>query len=339
MHSTPATGDAPMTVGTTPDRVPVIECRQLNVRFRTDGGEVNAVSDLDFSLNPGECLGVVGESGSGKSQTFLAMFGLLAPNGIATGSLRYRGTELLNAPRSTLNGLRGNRLAMIFQDALSGLTPTMRVGDQMAEVLMRHQGLSRAEARVRVIEALEVVRIADAERRYSAYPFEMSGGMRQRVMIAMATLCRPEVLIADEPTTALDVTVQAQVLRLLDGLKRHTGTSLVLITHDLGVVAGLCDRVLIMYAGRAVELGPVREIFQSPAHPYTQALLRSMPGLAIDPGQDLPVIPGQPPDLENLPAGCAFASRCAHTLEVCRTERPLLRPVGALHARACHLHP
>jgi len=316
---------------------PVIECSQLNVRFRTDSGEVTAVSDLDFSLNAGECLGVVGESGSGKSQTFLAMFGLLAHNGAATGSIRYRGTELLNAPRSTLDGLRGNRLAMIFQDALSGLTPTMRVGDQMAEVLMRHQGLSRHDARARIIEALEVVRIADPAQRYSAYPFEMSGGMRQRVMIAMATLCRPEVLIADEPTTALDVTVQAQVLRLLDGLKRHTGTSLVLITHDLGVVAGLCDRVLIMYAGRAVELGPVRDIFRRPAHPYTQALLRSMPSLGIDPGEDLPVIPGQPPDLENLPAGCAFASRCLYTQDTCSRERPHLRTVGADHARACHL--
>ncbi len=315
---------------------PVIECEQLNVRFRTDSGEVTAVSDLDFSLNAGECLGVVGESGSGKSQTFLAMFGLLAPNGRATGSVRYRGTELLNAPRAALDGLRGNRLAMIFQDALSGLTPTMRVGDQMAEVLMRHQGLSRRDARLRIIEALEVVRIADPERRYSAYPFEMSGGMRQRVMIAMATLCRPEVLIADEPTTALDVTVQAQVLRLLDGLKRHTGTSLVLITHDLGVVAGLCDRVLIMYAGRAVEVGPVRDIFRRPAHPYTQALLRSMPNLRIDPGEDLPVIPGQPPDLENLPAGCAFASRCHCPVDICRTERPALRTLDAGHTRACH---
>ncbi|MBN8280410.1 MAG: ABC transporter ATP-binding protein [Gammaproteobacteria bacterium] len=316
---------------------PVIECEGLNVRFRTDEGEVTAVSDLDFVLNPGECLGVVGESGSGKSQTFLSMFGLLAPNGRTSGSIRYRGEELLGAPRATLDALRGNRLAMIFQDALSGLTPTMRIGDQMAEVLMRHQGLSRKDARSRVIEALEVVRIADPERRYAAYPFEMSGGMRQRVMIALATLCRPEVLVADEPTTALDVTVQAQVLRLLDGLKRHTGTALVLITHDLGVVAGLCDRVLIMYAGRAVEVGPVRTIFREPAHPYTRALLRSMPSLGADPRVDLPVIPGQPPDLENLPPGCAFANRCGHVFEACTAARPLLAPLAAGHARACHL--
>ena len=316
---------------------PVIECAGLNVRFRTDEGEVTAVSDLDFVLNPGECLGVVGESGSGKSQTFLSMFGLLAPNGRTSGSIRYRGEELLGAPRATLDALRGNRLAMIFQDALSGLTPTMRIGDQMAEVLMRHQGLTRKAARTRVIEALEVVRIADPERRYAAYPFEMSGGMRQRVMIAMATLCRPEVLVADEPTTALDVTVQAQVLRLLDGLKRHTGTALVLITHDLGVVAGLCDRVLIMYAGRAVEVGPVRTIFRAPAHPYTRALLRSMPSLGADPRIDLPVIPGQPPDLENLPPGCAFANRCGQAFDACTATRPPLVPVAAAHARACHL--
>jgi len=318
---------------------PIIECQQLNVSFRTDGGQVTAVTDLDFTLRAGECLGVVGESGSGKSQTFLAMFGLLAANGRATGSIRYRNTELLNAPRSVLDGLRGNRLAMIFQDALSGLTPTMRVGDQMAEVLMRHRGLSRGAARSRVVEALEIVRIADPEQRYSAYPFEMSGGMRQRVMIAMATLCEPEVLIADEPTTALDVTVQAQVLRLLDGLKRYTGTSLVLITHDLGVVAGLCDRVLIMYGGRAVEFGPVREIFRRPAHPYTQALLRSMPSLLIDPARDLPVIPGQPPDLENLPPGCAFASRCNYVMDLCRVERPRLDAFDTGRARACHVAP
>jgi len=319
--------------------LPVVECRQLTVSFQTDTGQVTAVSGLDFSLHAGECLGVVGESGSGKSQTFLAMFGLLAANGRATGSMRYRDTELLNAPRAMLDGLRGNRLAMIFQDALSGLTPTMRVGDQMSEVLMRHQGLSRRSARSRVVEALEVVRIGDPERRYAAYPFEMSGGMRQRVMIAMATLCKPDVLIADEPTTALDVTVQAQVLRLLDGLKRHTGTSLVLITHDLGVVAGLCDRVLIMYAGRAVELGPVRDIFRRPAHPYTRALLRSMPSLNIDPAQDLPVIPGQPPDLENLPPGCAFASRCRDATDLCRAELPGLRVISTAQASACHYSP
>ena len=315
----------------------LLECRGLNVRFRTDSGTVAAVSDLDFDLAPGECLGIVGESGSGKSQTFLAMFGLLAANGVATGSVRFRGTEILNAQRAVLDGLRGNRMAMVFQDSLSGLTPTMRVGEQMAEILARHQGLGRSAARDRVIEALEVVRIPDAARRFDSYPFELSGGMRQRVLIAMASLCRPDVLVADECTTALDVTVQAQVLRLLDGMKRKGGTSLVLITHDLGVVAGVCDRVLILYGGRAVEMGSVRQIFHAPAHPYTQALLRSVPGLGHDPRVDLPVIPGQPPDLERLPAGCSFAARCTHRMARCDTERPALEFAGEQHRSACHL--
>ena len=328
MRSTRATGRA---------MAALLECRGLNVRFRTDTGTVAAVSDLDFDLEPGECLGIVGESGSGKSQTFLAMFGLLAANGTASGSMRFRGTELLNAPRPVLDDLRGNRLAMVFQDSLSGLTPTMRIGEQMTEILVRHQGLGRSAARERVIQALEIVKIPDAAQRFDSYPFELSGGMRQRVMIAMASLCKPDVLVADECTTALDVTVQAQVLRLLDGMKRKAKTALVLITHDLGVVAGLCDRVLILYGGRAVELGPVHQIFNAPAHPYTQALLRSVPSLVHDPREDLPVIPGQPPDLEHLPPGCSFAERCVHRLAVCETERPPLAAVSEGHQSACHL--
>jgi oligopeptide transport system ATP-binding protein len=318
--------------------MPLLECEDLTVGFRTEDGELKAVSGLSFALDQGECLGVVGESGSGKSQTFLAMLGLLAPNGWATGSVRFRGKEILNAPRETLNELRGNRISMVFQDALSGLTPTMRVGDQLAECLIRHQGISRRAAQERVIEMLEIVNIPDAAARCRAYPFELSGGMRQRVMIALAMICRPEVIIADEPTTALDVTVQAQILRLLDGLKRHTNTALVLITHDLAVVAGLCDRLLIMYAGRPVETGSVRDIFKCPQHPYTAGLLQSMPALGGDPAKDLPTIPGQPPDLENLPAGCPFAERCTHAVERCITERPFLRPIGNGHRKACHLH-
>jgi oligopeptide transport system ATP-binding protein len=226
---------------------------------------------------------------------------------------------------------------MIFQDALSGLTPTMRIGDQMSEVLVRHRKMSATEARERVLAALEIVRIPDARRRYRSYPFELSGGMRQRVMIALAMLCQPEIIIADEPTTALDVTVQAQVLRLLAGLREHTRTSIVLITHDLAVIAGLCDRVMIMYAGRAVESATVREIFRDPRHPYTQGLLRSVPTLAGDPGQDLPTIPGQPPDLERLPPGCPFAERCPQVIERCRQEAPALLPVGNGRLAACHL--
>jgi len=316
---------------------PILSVEDLSVRFRTDLGELTAVSELSFALTPGECLGVVGESGSGKSQTFLAMLGLLAPNGSATGSAKFDGREILNAPRSALNDLRGNRIAMIFQDALSGLTPTMRIGEQMTEVLVAHRGMSAAEARQRVMEVLEIVKIPDPARRFRAYPFELSGGMRQRIMIGLAMLCSPELLIADEPTTALDVTVQAQVLKLLLGLKRHTNAAIVLITHDLAVVAGLSDRVMIMYAGRAVETGPVRAIFADPRHPYTAGLLRSVPTLAGDPAADLPTIPGQPPDLERLPACCPFAERCDHVFARCRSERPRLRPLGDGRFVACHL--
>jgi oligopeptide transport system ATP-binding protein len=314
----------------------LLDCQHLEVRFRTDGGQVSAVNDLSFQLEAGECLGIVGESGSGKSQTMLAILGLLADNGHASGMVRYRGRDILNLPRRELDRLRGNRLAMVFQDALSGLTPTMRIGDQLAESLIRHRGLSRAAAKAKVLEMLEIVKIPAPDSRYRAYPFELSGGMRQRVMIAMAMLCQPEILICDEPTTALDVTVQAQILRLLDGLKRHTGTAIILITHDLGVVAGLCDRVLIMYGGRAVEMGDTADIYNKPRHPYTVGLLRSVPTLGGDPTKDLPAIPGQPPNLEVLGPGCAFAARCEHVIGPCSETVPELSNVGARHVAACH---
>ncbi len=316
---------------------PVLDVERLSVRFRMDEADLDAVSELSFAVEKGECLGVVGESGSGKSQTFLAMLGLLAANGSATGSAKFDGRELLNAPRASLDDLRGNRIAMIFQDALSGLTPTMRIGEQMTEVLAAHRGMGTREARQRALEVLEIVKIPDPARRMRAYPFELSGGMRQRVMIGLAMLCSPELLIADEPTTALDVTVQAQVLKLLLGLKRHTGAAIVLITHDLAVVAGLSDRVMIMYAGRAVETGPVREIFATPRHPYTIGLLRSVPTLGGDPAAELPTIPGQPPALERLPPGCPFAERCDRVIDRCLAERPPLRPAGPGRLVACHL--
>ncbi len=315
----------------------ILTCKDLDVRFTTEAGEVRAVNQLSFDLQAGECLGIVGESGSGKTQSFLAMLGLLAPNGRATGSVRFRDQEILNIPRRKLNELRGNRLTMVFQDALSSLTPSLRIGDQLIEGLVRHQGLSKPEARKQALAMLDIVKIPDAENRINAYPFELSGGMRQRVMIAMAMLCKPDVLIADEPTTALDVTVQAQILRLLDGLKRHTGTAVVMITHDLGVVAGLCDRVLIMYAGRPVEIGKTSDLFNKPKHPYTAGLLRSMPKLNGDPHIDLPAIAGQPPDLENLPQGCAFADRCQEVMDICWRERPELASRIGTHSWACHL--
>ncbi|MGI9329112.1 MAG: ABC transporter ATP-binding protein [Gammaproteobacteria bacterium] len=314
----------------------LLDCEHLEVRFHTEDGEVCAVNDLNLQIQPGECLGIVGESGSGKSQSVLAMLGLLADNGTASGSVRYRGRDILNLPRTELDQLRGDRLAMVFQDALSGLTPTMRIGEQLTESLRRHRGLSRAAAKAKVLEILEIVKIPAPETRYKAYPFELSGGMRQRVMIAMAMLCQPELLICDEPTTALDVTVQAQILRLLDGLKRHTGTAIILITHDLGVVAGLCDKVLIMYAGRAVETGTTHDIFNNPRHPYTAGLLRSVPCLSDDVSADLPTIPGQPPNLEVLPPGCAFAPRCEQAIAACQASAPGMLSVGSGHAAACH---
>jgi oligopeptide transport system ATP-binding protein len=226
---------------------------------------------------------------------------------------------------------------MVFQDALSGLTPTMRIGDQLSEVLIRHRGLSRVVARARAVEALAAVRLPDAAARARSYPFELSGGQRQRVMLALALLCQPEVLVADEPTTALDVTVQAQVLALLRELRTASGSAVVLITHDLAVVAGNCDNILVMYAGRAVETGTVREVLREPQHPYTRGLLDSVPSLTADPLATLPAIPGRPPDLEALPPGCAFAPRCPHAFDRCRVERPPLRPLGPGRASACHL--
>jgi oligopeptide transport system ATP-binding protein len=319
----------------------VLTIRDLSVRFDTAEGSVRAVDHFNLTVGKGECIGIVGESGSGKSQTFLAAMGLLAGNGRATGSVMLEGQEILNAPRRVLNRVRGNRISMIFQDPMSALTPFLRIGRQMSEGLIRHRGLSTAEARQRVLETLELVRISDPKRRFNQYPHELSGGMRQRVMIAQAILCKPLLLVADEPTTALDVTVQAQILEILDGLKQHTDTSIVIITHDLGVVAGLCDRVLVMYGGRVVEYGSLDDVFYRPAHPYTRGLLHSIPTLDLDPDTDLPVIPGQPPNIQALPPGCAFAPRCGFVVDRCRADTPTLGPRGEGHYGACHigLHP
>jgi oligopeptide transport system ATP-binding protein len=315
----------------------LLEVKGLNTRFDTPEGEVKAVNDISFTVAEGETVGVVGESGSGKSQVFLTVLGLLAANGRATGSARFRGTELLGMRADELNRIRGSRVAMIFQDSMTSLNPYLRISRQMTEVLVTHRGMSETSARAAGIALLERVRIPEAGRRFDMYPHEFSGGMRQRVMIAMALLCQPDLLIADEPTTALDVTIQAQILELMRELKRGSNTAIVLITHALGVVAGLCDRVLVMYGGRIVEDAPVRQIFHEPQHPYTQGLLRSTPRLDEAKAEELRTIPGQPPNLQRLPPGCAFHERCTWSGERCRREEPMLREIGAGRRKACHL--
>jgi oligopeptide transport system ATP-binding protein len=314
----------------------VLEVQDLTTRFTTPDGEVAAVSGLTFGIAAGDSVGVVGESGSGKSQAFLSIMGLLARNGRCTGSARFRGQELLGLPARQLNKVRGVKLAMIFQDPMTSLNPHLRIARQMAEVLIEHRGLGAREARRRSVELLERVGIPAARQRIDLYPHEFSGGMRQRVMIATALLCEPELVIADEPTTALDVTVQAQILELLQQLRRELGMAIVLITHDLGVVAGLTEQVLVMYAGRIVEQGPVQAIFDGPQHPYTLGLLRSMPRLDAEMTDELSAIPGQPPNLQALPAGCAFRERCGFAFERC-LERPELRAIAAGRRKACHL--
>ena len=314
----------------------VLEVDDLCVRFATPEGEVAAVSEVCFVIGDGESVGVVGESGSGKTQAFLSIMGLLAANGRCTGSARFRGRELLRLPAKELNRIRGVRLAMIFQDPMTSLNPYLRISRQMTEVLIEHRGMSEVDARAASLRLLDQVGIPDARRRFDLYPHEFSGGMRQRVMIAIALLCQPDLLIADEPTTALDVTVQAQILELLQELRRELGMAIVLITHDLGVVAGLCERVMVMYAGRIVEQGPIEPIFDDPRHPYTLGLLRSMPRLDEARATELTAIPGQPPNLQALPEGCAFRNRCAYTFERC-LERPELLKFGQDRAKACHL--
>lgn len=316
---------------------PVLDIRDLGVCFATPDGEVRAVNEFSLQIAPGECIGIVGESGAGKSQSFLAVMGLLPANAVVSGSARLGDQELLGADDAVLNSVRGVDLAMIFQDPMTSLTPHIRIGEQIAESVIRHRGASRDEARRRALELLQLVQVTDAERRLDQYPHELSGGMRQRVMIAIALACDPKMLIADEPTTALDVTIQAQILALLAQLKRERGMSMVLITHDLGVVAGVADRVAVMYGGRVVEQGPVSQILLAPRHPYTRALLASMPRIDEVGNEPLQAIAGQPPNPRRLPAGCAFHPRCQSVQTECREQRPALLPEGERWL-ACH-HP
>ena len=315
----------------------LLQVKDLGVRFSTHDGMVHAVNGVNFELERGQTLGIVGESGSGKSQSVLALMGLLAKNGQASGAALYQGNDLLSMGARALNGIRGNRLAMIFQDPMTSLNPYLTVERQMTEVLQLHKGMERRAAKKRSIELLEAVRIPDAARRVAMYPHEFSGGMRQRVMIAMALLCEPEVLIADEPTTALDVTVQAQILSLLKELQRDFGTAIIMITHDLGVVAGLCDEVMVMYGGRVMEHASAESIFYRPSHPYTIGLLGALPRLDHQ-GSVLTAIPGNPPNLADMPSGCPFAERCAYARARCVAELPSLSVAAhdAAVARACH---
>jgi oligopeptide transport system ATP-binding protein len=313
----------------------ILSIRDLSVRFATQDGAVSAVNHVSLELAKGECLGVVGESGSGKSQTFMAAMGLLAANGTATGEISFDGKNLIGATEDVLNDVRGNRMGMIFQDPMTSLTPHMKVGRQLAEVIVRHRGVNDVEARAQSLAMLKRVQIPEAERRLDMYPHELSGGLRQRVMIAMALMCSPEVIIADEPTTALDVTVQAQILDLLRDVKERLNTSVILITHDLGVIAGLADRVAVMYAGRIVEVGDVRSIFANPRHPYTQGLLACTPRLDAASHGLMTTIAGQPPNLQRLPKGCAFHPRCVHSIDRCRAETPTLETISPGRAKAC----
>ena len=314
----------------------LLEVRDLQTQFKTDDGVVRAVDGVSFSLDRGQTIGIVGESGSGKSVTSLSILRLLGAAGkITGGSVTFDGTDLGKIPERAMRDVRGNRISMIFQDPMTSLNPFMTVERQISEVLTLHRGLSRADARTKAIEGLERVGIPDAAKRVDQYPHQFSGGMRQRVMIAIALACEPQLLIADEPTTALDVTIQAQILELIRTQQRDLGTAVILITHDLGVVAGMADEVAVMYAGRIVERGPAADLYAKPSHPYTRGLLQSLPRVDSDRRDDLVAIPGLPPDLSNLAAGCAFAPRCALVVDRCRETYPDLVTIGATHSASC----
>ena len=309
----------------TSEKASVLTLRDLRVQFDTPNGPVQAVRGVDLDLAPGEILGVVGESGSGKSVTFLGMLGLLPKSAKITGSAKIEDTELVGASTKSMRSIRGQRVSMIFQDPLSALNPVHRVGDQIVEMIRSHQDVSKKSAAASAVDLLGTVGIPQPKQRADQYPHEFSGGMRQRVMIAMAIANDPQVLIADEPTTALDVTVQAQILEVIDDLRDQMGMAVVMITHDLGVIARVADRVQVMYAGRVVERTNVESLFSDPTHPYTEGLLRSIPLLGH---QRLLPIPGSPPNMLRPPSGCAFRPRCPYALEECAGDVPELEPVG-----------
>ncbi|WP_330926196.1 ABC transporter ATP-binding protein [Candidatus Sororendozoicomonas aggregata] len=314
----------------------LLDVQDLQVTFTTPDGNVTAVNNLNFSLAAGETLGLVGESGSGKSQTAFALMGLLAKNGNIAGTARFEGQDILGLSETELNRIRAKKIAMIFQDPMTSLNPYMKVGPQLIEVLQLHKGLGKKDAFEEAVKMLDAVKMPEARKRMGMYPHEFSGGMRQRVMIAMALLCNPKLLIADEPTTALDVTVQAQIMDLLNELKKEFNTAIIMITHDLGVVAGICDKVLVMYAGRTMEYGTTNDVFYDPRHPYSEGLLKAIPRLDTE-GEILPTIPGNPPNLLNLPKGCPFQERCNYVHSQCREQAPSLTTFGDGRKKACFL--
>ena len=316
----------------------LIDIEDLRVSFFTPGGEVQAVRGVSWFLNEGEALGIVGESGSGKSVSAYAIMRLLqSPGRVIGGTIRFNGTDMLSLLESEMRHIRGNDIAMIFQDPMTSLNPVYTVGDQLREPLKLHLNMKGKEATKRAEELLAMVGIPDPKRRLKQYPFEFSGGMRQRAMISMALACEPKLLIADEPTTALDVTIQAQILEIMKDLKKRCCMSIVLITHDLGIVSDICDKIIIMYSGEIMEYGPIETLFANPKHPYTIGLIRSLPKIDQKEGEPLTPIEGSPVDLMHPPAGCPFAPRCEHCMKVCLTEKPPYFELEPGHYSACWL--
>ncbi|MDH4615938.1 ABC transporter ATP-binding protein [Brevibacillus sp. AY1] len=320
----------------------ILDVKDLHVSFHTYAGEVKAVRGVNFHVNRGEAVAIVGESGCGKSVTAQSLMKLIPmpPGEIKKGEILFNGENLVSKSNKQMEAIRGKEIGMIFQDPMTSLNPTMTIGNQITEGLIKHQNMSRTDARKRAIELLTIVGIPQPEKRVEQYPHEFSGGMRQRAMIAIALACSPKLLIADEPTTALDVTIQAQILDLMKDLQKKLGTSIILITHDLGVVAEMCDRVIVMYAGKVIETGTVDDIFYNPQHPYTKGLLRSVPRLDLNRDEPLTPIFGTPPDLLRPPTGCGFTARCESAMRVCQEMDPELVEVSGSQRAACWLqHP
>lgn len=313
----------------------LLEVNDLHTSFFTDAGEVKAVNGVSFKLDHGKALGIVGESGSGKSVTAYSILQILAPGGkIVSGSIKLEGKELIGAGEEVMKDIRGNKISIIFQDPMTSLNPTYTIGHQLIEAILLHTDRNKAQAFDRAVEMLRLVNMNEPEKRMNQYPFEFSGGMRQRVMIAMALACEPDILIADEPTTALDVTIQAQILELMKDLQEKLGMAIIMITHDLGVVAQMCDEIVVMYAGAYCERGTAEEIFYNPRHEYTRGLLQSIPTMDTK-GQKLHPITGTPIDLLNMPKGCAFAPRCENAMKICIHEKPTTMKINENHRASC----